>query len=276
MKYLRYKKDGKNFAGIEFENSIYDLSYYVNDITSFSLESLLKIDIDISKLNKIDSYDSLLVPISDIKKIVCIGLNYQDHADELGIKIPSEPVVFLKAVSSICAANDDIELPQNSSKVDWEIELGIVISKKTKYIKEEDAYDYIAGYTIVNDISERSFQLEHEGQWTKGKSHDTFCPIGPYLVSKDEIEDVNNLNMTLSVDGITYQNSNTKNMHYKVPFIVSYLSQFMTLHAGDVILTGTPPGVGIGLTPQVFLKNKQEMILSIDCLGTQKQNTISL
>jgi len=276
MRFLRYRKNNKTFPGLEENNIIYDLSNVIEDIDVFTLEALLEMTFDIKTLTEVTAYDSLDVPIKAIRKIICIGLNYTDHAKELNIDIPKEPVVFFKATSSICAANDEVELPKNALKTDWEVELGIVIGKKAKYIQEEEAYDYIAGYTIINDISERAFQLEKEGQWTKGKSHDTFCPLGPYLVTKEEVGNEDNLNMSLSVDGKVHQNSNTKNMHYKVPFIVSYLSSFMTLEVGDVISTGTPSGVGMGLKPPTFLKDKQEIIVSIEKLGFQKQKTKAL
>lgn len=258
------------------DDTIYNLSTVVSDINNKTIETLLTKEIDITKLEKIDSYDKLEAPIQGVGKVVCIGLNYADHAKECGIKIPSEPVVFMKAISSLCGPYDNVELPKNSSKTDWEVELGIVIGKKAKYIEPKDAYDYIAGYTIVNDISEREFQIEKEGQWTKGKSHDTFCPIGPYIVTKDEVGDESNLKMTLSVDGKLYQNGSTSTMYYKVPFLISYLSNFMTLLPGDIISTGTPPGVGMGQKPEVYLKDNQTMELSIERLGVQKQLTVAL
>ena len=237
---------------------------------------MLKKEIDVSTLKKVNAYDKLEVPIDGIKKVICIGLNYEDHAEETGMKIPSEPVVFMKATSSIVGPNDDVEIPKNSTKTDWEVELGVVIGKRAKYIKEEEAYDYIAGYTIVNDVSEREFQLEREGQWTKGKSHDTFSPIGPYIVTKDEVGNEDNLKMTLHVDGKLFQNGSSATMYYKVPFIIAYLSKFMTLEPGDVISTGTPPGVGFGQKPPIYLKGGQTMELSIEKLGSQKQKTIAL
>ena len=182
----------------------------------------------------------------------------------------------MKATSSIVGPNDDVEIPKNSTKTDWEVELGVVIGKRAKYIKEEEAYDYIAGYTIVNDVSEREFQLEREGQWTKGKSHDTFSPIGPYIVTKDEVGNEDNLKMTLHVDGKLFQNGSSATMYYKVPFIIAYLSKFMTLEPGDVISTGTPPGVGFGQKPPIYLKGGQTMELSIEKLGSQKQITVTL
>ncbi len=276
MKFLRYTINNETKPAAEVDSVMYDISSLVDDINNKTIEELLKINIDISTLKKVENYDKLEAPINGIGKIICIGLNYVDHAKESGMKLPSEPVVFMKATSSIVGPNDNVEIPKNSVKTDWEVELGVVIAKKAKYIEEKNAYDYIAGYTIVNDVSEREFQLEREGQWTKGKSHDTFSPIGPYLVTKDEVGNENNLKMTLSVDGKLFQNGSTSTMYYKIPFIISYLSNFMTLEPGDVISTGTPTGVGFGQKPQVYLKDNQTMELSIEKLGSQKQITVAL
>jgi len=276
MKFLRYTKNDKIEPAVEVDEKIYNISSLVEDINNKTLEALLDMEIDISKLPIVDSYDRLESPVDGVGKIICIGLNYVDHAEESGMEIPPEPVVFMKATSSIVGPYDDVEIPKNSVKTDWEVELAVVIGKKAKYIKEKDAYDYIAGYTIVNDVSEREFQLERSGQWTKGKSHDTFSPIGPYLVTKDEVGNEDNLKMTLSVDGKLYQNGNTSTMFYKVPFLISYLSNFMTLLPGDIISTGTPPGVGFGQRPEIYLKEGQVMELSIEKLGSQKQITIAL
>lgn len=270
MKFLRYTINNETKPAAEVDSVMYDISSLVDDINNKTIEELLKINIDISTLKKVENYDKLEAPINGIGKIICIGLNYVDHAKESGMKLPSEPVVFMKATSSIVGPNDNVEIPKNSVKTDWEVELGVVIAKKAKYIEEKNAYDYIAGYTIVNDVSEREFQLEREGQWTKGKSHDTFSPIGPYLVTKDEVGNENNLKMTLSVDGKLFQNGSTSTMYYKIPFIISYLSNFMTLEPGDVISTGTPTGVGFGQKPQIYLKDNQTMELSIEKLGSQK------
>ena len=276
MKFLRYTKNDKIEPAVEVDEKIYNISSLVEDINNKTLEALLDMEIDISKLPIVDSYDRLESPVDGVGKIICIGLNYVDHAEESGMEIPPEPVVFMKATSSIVGPYDDVEIPKNSVKTDWEVELAVVIGKKAKYIEEKDAYDYIAGYTIVNDVSEREFQLERSGQWTKGKSHDTFSPIGPYLVTKDEVGNEDNLKMTLSVDGKLYQNGNTSTMFYKVPFLISYLSNFMTLLPGDIISTGTPPGVGFGQRPEIYLKEGQVMELSIEKLGSQKQITIAL
>ena len=207
-------------------------------------------------------------------KFVAIGLNYSDHAAETGAKVPSEPIVFMKATSSINGPNDDVEISSNSKKLDWEVELGIVIGKDTKNISEKDAPDHILGYCLINDISEREWQIEKMGQWVKGKSHDTFGPIGPYLVTKDEISDINNLNMSLDVNGKRMQTGNTSTMIFNVYHIVSYLSKFMSLQPGDVITTGTPPGVGMGMKPQVFLKTGDKMRLSIERLGEQNSKVV--
>ena len=258
MRFLRYTDNNITKPGVEVDGIIYNISSLVNDINNKTLEGLLSMKIDVSTLKKVESYDKFEAPVDGVSKIICIGLNYVDHAKESGMEIPPEPVVFMKATSSIVGPNDNVEIPKNSVKTDWEVELGVVIGKKAKYIEEKNAYDYIAGYTIVNDISEREFQLERAGQWTKGKSHDTFSPIGPYLVTKDEVGDEDDLQMTLSVDGKMYQNGNTNTMFYKVPFIISYLSNFMTLLPGDIISTGTPPGVGFGQKPEIYLKKESD------------------
>ena len=276
MKFLRITNNNITTPAVEVDNVIYDISPLVADISNQTIEKLLSMDIDINTLKKVEKYERIETPITGISKIICIGLNYVDHAKESGMKIPSEPVVFMKAVSSITGPNDNVEIPRNSVKTDWEVELGVVIGKRAKYVQQQDAYDYIAGYTIINDISEREFQLEREGQWSKGKSHDTFSPIGPYLVTKDEVDNEDSLSMTLSVDGKIFQNGNTNTMFFKVPFIISYLSNFMTLLPGDIVSTGTPPGVGFGQKPEVYLKEGQTMKLTIEKLGTQRQVTVSL
>jgi 2-keto-4-pentenoate hydratase/2-oxohepta-3-ene-1,7-dioic acid hydratase in catechol pathway len=276
LKFLRITNNNITTPAVEVDNVIYDISPLVTDISNQTIEKLLSIDIDINTLKKVEKYERIETPITGISKVICIGLNYVDHAKESGMKIPSEPLVFMKAISSVTGPNDNVQIPRNSVKTDWEVELGVVIGKRAKYIKQQDAYNYIAGYTIVNDISEREFQLEREGQWVKGKSHDTFSPIGPYLVTKDEVGNEDNLSMTLSVDGKIFQNGNTNTMFFKVPFIISYLSNFMTLMPGDIVSTGTPPGVGFGQKPEVYLKEGQTMELTIEKLGTQRQVTISL
>ena len=205
---------------------------------------------------------------------MCIGLNYSDHAKEVGMDPPEEPILFMKATSAISGPNDDVEIPKNSVKSDWEVELGVVIGKEAKYVSEQDAENYIAGYCVINDLSEREFQLEKGGQWVKGKSCDTFGPIGPYLVTRDEVKDPHNLNLWLELNGKKVQDGNTNTMIHKVFFTLSYLSQFMSLQPGDVISTGTPPGVGSGMNPPLYLKSGDNMRLGIEGLGEQSQNVI--
>ena len=214
-------------------------------------------------------------PIARPSKIVCIGLNYDDHAAESGMDIPEEPVLFFKASSAYCGPNDDLVLPRGGNKTDWEVELAFVVGKKTSYVEEKDAMHHLAGYALHNDYSERAFQLERSGQWVKGKSCDTFAPFGPFLATPDEIDDVNNLKMWLKVNGETMQSSNSSNLHYKIPFLLSYVSQFMTLLPGDIISTGTPPGVGLGMNPPVYLKAGDLVELGIDQLGSSAQKVVA-
>ena len=213
-------------------------------------------------------------PIARPSKIVCIGLNYDDHARESGMEIPPEPVIFFKATSSFCGPNDDLILPRGGDKTDWEVELAFVIGKRASYVEESEAMDYLAGYALHNDYSERAFQLDRSGQWVKGKSCDTFAPFGPWLATQDEIKDPNNLKMWLKVNGETMQSSNSSNLHYKIPFLLSYVSQFMTLLPGDIISTGTPPGVGMGMDPQVYLQAGDLVELGIDHLGSSSQKVV--
>jgi 2-keto-4-pentenoate hydratase/2-oxohepta-3-ene-1,7-dioic acid hydratase in catechol pathway len=214
-------------------------------------------------------------PIARPSKIVCIGLNFDDHAAESGMDIPEEPVLFFKASSAFCGPNDDLILPRGGDKTDWEVELAFVVGKRASYVEEKDAMDHLAGYALHNDYSERAFQLERSGQWVKGKSCDTFAPFGPYIATPDEIEDVNNLKMWLKVNGETMQSSNSSNLHYKIPFLLSYVSQFMTLLPGDIISTGTPPGVGLGMDPPVYLKAGDLVELGIDQLGSSAQKVVA-
>ena len=213
-------------------------------------------------------------PIARPSKIVCIGLNYDDHARESGMEIPPEPVIFFKATSSFCGPNDNLILPRGGDKTDWEVELAFVIGKRASYVEESEAMDYLAGYALHNDYSERAFQLDRSGQWVKGKSCDTFAPFGPWLATQDEIKDPNNLKMWLKVNGETMQSSNSSNLHYKIPFLLSYVSQFMTLLPGDIISTGTPPGVGMGMDPQVYLQAGDLVELGIDQLGSSYQKVM--
>tara|TARA_B110000027_G_scaffold74297_1_gene79264 strand:+ start:115 stop:957 length:843 start_codon:yes stop_codon:yes gene_type:complete len=278
MKLLRYGEMGKEKPGILDNNGkIRDLSSHISDINgdTISKESLDQIaSIDISSLPLIPEDTRLGSCVGNAGKFLCIGLNYSDHAAESGLPVPSEPILFSKATSAIVGPNDNVEIPRNSSETDWEVELGIIIGKKAKYIDEANAQDYIAGYCVINDVSERAFQIKREGQWTKGKSCDTFGPTGPYLVTKDEISDVQNLTMFLDVNGKRMQDGSTNTMIFSVNHIVYYLSQFMSLHPGDIIATGTPPGVGMGMKPSLYLKSGDVMKLGIEGLGEQSQTCI--
>lgn len=278
MKLLRHGEFGNEKPGIiDHEGKIRDLSSHIPDINGDSInsESLKKISaIDLSNLPIISESTRLGACVGNIGKFLCIGLNYSDHAAESGLPVPSEPILFSKATSAIVGPNDNVEIPRNSVETDWEVELGIIIGKKAKYIDEANAEEYIAGYCVVNDVSEREFQLKKEGQWTKGKSCDTFGPTGPYLVTKDEIPDVQNLTMYLDVNGQRMQDGSTNTMIFSANHIVYYLSQFMSLNPGDVIATGTPPGVGGGMKPPVFLKAGDKMKLGIEGLGEQTQTCI--
>ena len=280
MKTLRYRigKDVK--PGIlDSEENIRDVSSLVNDWDNknVTIEKLNEVkQVDLNSLPIVESYDGIAPCVckESIGKIICIGLNYSDHAEETGQKVPPEPIIFAKATSSVIGPNDDVEIPKKSVKSDWEVELGVIIGKEAKYISESDSQSHIAGYCVINDLSEREFQIEHSGQWMKGKSCDTFGPIGPYLVTTDEIPDPQNLKMWLEVNGKKMQDGSTSTMVYGVNFLISYLSQFMSLQPGDIISTGTPPGVGMGMNPQVFLKAGDVMKLGIEGLGEQTQKTI--
>ena len=275
MKLLRHGELGSEKPGIiDHEGKIRDLSSHIPDINGDSInsESLKKIGaIDLSTLPIVSNTTRLGACVGNVGKFLCIGLNYSDHAAESGLPVPSEPILFSKATSAIVGPNDNVEIPRNSSETDWEVELGIIIGKKAKYINEDEAEEYIAGYCVVNDVSERAFQIKREGQWTKGKSCDTFGPTGPYLVTKDEIPDVQNLKMYLDVNGKRMQNGSTNTMIFSAKHIVYYLSQFMSLNPGDVIATGTPPGVGLGMKPPVFLNAGETMKLGREGLGEQNQ-----
>ena len=278
MKLLRFGEPGKEKPGLlDADGKIRSLENKVADIAGETLDpaSLTGLSgIDTSRLPEVA--DCRLGPcVAGVGKIICIGLNYSDHAAESGMDVPPEPTIFMKATSSISGPNDDVVIPRNSTKSDWEVELGVIIGKHAKYVSEADALDYVAGYCVINDLSEREFQVERSGQWVKGKSCDTFAPLGPWLVTKDEIADPQNLKMWLEVDGHRYQDGSTSTMVYGVAHVVSYLSQFMSLHPGDVISTGTPPGVGLGLDPPTYLKVGQTMRLGIDGLGEQQQVTVA-
>lgn len=214
---------------------------------------------------------SYLAPVSGPSKLICIGLNYADHARETNAQVPSEPIIFFKATSSIIGPNDEVVIPRGSEKTDWEVELAVVIGKKASYVSEAEAMNYVAGYSLHNDYSERAFQLERGGQWVKGKSCDTFAPLGPWLVTPDEIKDIDNLRLWLTVNGKTMQDGNTSNLIFRIPYLVSYLSQFMSLLPGDIISTGTPAGVGLGMNPQVYLNPGDEVECGIEGLGSSRQ-----
>ena len=280
MKTLRYRIGKEVKPGIlDSEKNIRDASSLVNDWDNknVTIEKLNEVkQTDLSTLPIVKSHDGIAPCVSkqSIGKIICIGLNYSDHAEETGQKVPPEPIIFAKATSSVIGPNDDVEIPKKSVKSDWEVELGVIIGREAKYISESEAHSYIAGYCVINDLSEREFQIEHSGQWVKGKSCDTFGPIGPYLVTTDEVPDPQNLKMWLEVNGKKMQDGSTSTMVYGVNFLISYLSQFMSLQPGDIISTGTPPGVGMGMKPQVFLKAGDVMKLGIEGLGEQTQKTI--
>ncbi|MFW1798469.1 fumarylacetoacetate hydrolase family protein [Acinetobacter nematophilus] len=278
MKLLRYGIKGQEKPGIlDQHGQIRDLSSVVQDINGQVIATELeKIrNLEVSSLPMVAEGVRLGACVGNIGKFICIGLNYSDHAAETGAEVPAEPVVFNKWTSAVVGPNDDVEIPKNSSKTDWEVELGVVIGKDGRYITKEQAMDYVAGYCVINDVSERTFQLEGTGTWDKGKGCDTFGPTGPWLVTKDEIEDPHHLNIWLEVDGHRYQDGNTNTMIFDIPTIVSYLSQFMSLQAGDVISTGTPPGVGLGQKPPVYLKAGQVMRLGIEGLGEQQQKVVN-
>ncbi|MEN0117613.1 MAG: fumarylacetoacetate hydrolase family protein [Agrobacterium cavarae] len=278
MKLMRVGQPGHEKPAIlDAEGKIRDLSAHVKDIGGdvISPEGLKKIaGLDLSTLPVLTE-DRIGACVAGTGKFICIGLNFSDHAAETGAAVPSEPVIFMKATSAIVGPNDNVVIPRGSEKTDWEVELGVVIGKTAKYVSEADAMDYVAGYCVSHDVSERAFQTERQGQWTKGKSCDTFGPIGPWLVTKDEIADPQNLGMWLKVNGETMQNGSSKTMVYGVANVVSYLSQFMSLHPGDVISTGTPPGVGLGMKPQRFLKAGDVVELGIEGLGSQKQTFVA-
>ena len=277
MKLVRYGDAGQEKPGVmDAQGGIRDLSGVVRDIDSNAIsdDGIAKLrGVDVNALPKVTGNPRLGVPVAHVQKLICIGLNYSDHAKESNMPIPTEPVVFMKAVSALCGPNDTVVLPKGSKKGDWEVELAFVIGKTARDVSESDALDYVAGYSICNDVSEREWQLEHGSQWSKGKSFDTFAPVGPCLVTKDEIADPHNLAMWLEVNGKRMQTGNTNTMIFGVQKLVSYLSYFVTLMPGDIVSTGTPPGVGMGVKPKpVFLKSGDTMRLGIDGLGEQKQS----
>ena len=277
MKLVRYGATGQEKPGmIDADGTLRDLSAHVADITGATLgdDSIAKLRaVDPATLPAVEGNPRMGACVGDIGKFMCIGLNYADHAAETGADIPEHPILFMKANSAITGPNDDVVMPRGSVKTDWEVELGVVIGKAAKYVSEEEALDYVAGYCLCNDVSERHFQTSLTGQWTKGKSCDTFGPTGPWLVTRDEVEDPQNLDMWLDVNGKRMQTGNTKTMIFTVAQVISHLSQLFTLHPGDVISTGTPPGVGMGIKPEpVYLKDGDVMELSIQGLGIQRQN----
>jgi len=279
MKLLRFGEAGSEKPGaMDADGKIRDLSGIVADIDGSVLgdAELDKLrDVDLASLPAVPAGTRMGACVGNVGKMICIGLNYADHAAESGMEVPPEPIIFFKATSAICGPDDDVEIPRASTATDWEVELGVVIGKRAKYVDEADAFDHVAGYCVVNDVSERDFQIERAGQWVKGKSHDTFGPTGPWMVTRDEVPDPQNLKMWLDVDGDRKQDGSTKTMVYGVQYLVSYLSQFMTLEPGDIISTGTPPGVGMGQTPPTYLSAGQSMVLGIEGLGEQRQKTVN-
>ena len=279
MKLVRYGDSGRELPGVlDSESEIHDLSTVIPDLAGSALSpsELERLRaLDVSTLPVVSGDPRIGPCVAGVGKFICIGLNYSDHAAESGMAVPAEPVVFMKATSCICGPNDEVVIPKGSTKSDWEVELGVVIGSTAKYVSEEDALSHVAGYCVVNDLSERAFQLEGTGQWVKGKSADTFGPIGPWLVTADEIHDPQALDMWLEVDGHRYQNGSTRTMVFGVAHLISYLSRFMSLHPGDIISTGTPPGVGLGQKPPIYLRPGNVMTLGIEGLGRQRQQVVA-
>ena len=279
MKLLRFGPQGQEKPGIlDNDGVMRNLSGVVDDISGSTIDddTLTKLrSLDLGALPVVSGNPRLGPCVGNVGKFICIGLNYADHAAEAGMELPAEPVVFFKATSAIMGPNDAVEIPRNSLKSDWEVELGVIIGKHTKYVDESDALDHVAGYCVVNDLSERDFQLHCSGQWVKGKSCDTFGPIGPWLVTRDEVVNPQNLAMYLEVNGHRYQDGSSKTMHFNVAKVISHLSQFMSLQPGDVISTGTPPGVGMGQNPETYLKPGDKIELGIAGLGVQTQDVVA-
>ncbi|MDI9858091.1 fumarylacetoacetate hydrolase family protein [Flectobacillus roseus] len=277
MKLIRFGEFGKEKPGVMIEGKRYDASGFGEDYNEqfFENDGLTRLaawlESNQGTLAEVAEDVRLGSCVARPSKIVCIGLNFADHARETGAAIPQEPIIFFKSTTALSGPNDDIIIPRNSVKTDWEVELAFVIGKKAQYVDESEALDYVAGYCLHNDVSEREFQIERGGNWSKGKGCDTFAPMGPFLATQDEIEDINNLKMWLTVNGKTFQNSNTDQLIFKIPTLVSYLSQFMTLLPGDIISTGTPPGVGLGFNPPIYLKEGDVVELGIENLGSSKQ-----
>ena len=279
MRLARYGEVGKEKPAIlDRDGNLRDLSGQISDIEANTLspDSLSRLaELNVDELPRVADGARLGSPVGSIGKLVCIGLNYRLHAQEAGLAIPAEPIIFMKATTSLCGPNDNVILPRDSLKSDWEVELTAVIGTRASYVEEDEALDYVAGYCVANDVSERAFQIEGTGQWVKGKSADTFCPVGPYLVTSDEIPDPQNLKLWLEVDGVRYQDGSTDDMIFTVKHLVSYVSRFMTLMPGDLLLTGTPSGVGFGLKPPVFLRAGNQMKLGVEGLGEQVQNVVA-
>lgn len=281
MKLIRFGEAGQEKPGVLINDKRIDVSSIVTDYNEafFENDGLAKLQEALknnTSFPEVSNDIRLGSPVARPSKIICIGLNYVDHCEETGAAIPEEPIIFFKSTTSLCGPNDNLIIPKNSDKTDWEVELAFVVGKKASYVAEEDALDYLAGYCLLNDYSERAFQIERGGQWAKGKGCDTFAPLGPIMATADEIEDVNNLSMWLTVNGKKFQNSNTSNLIFKIPFLIHYLSQFMTLLPGDVVSTGTPPGVGLGIKPNpVYIKAGDVIELSIEGLGTSKQVAVA-
>ncbi|HEV7333617.1 MAG TPA: fumarylacetoacetate hydrolase family protein [Flavisolibacter sp.] len=281
MKLFRYRKGGEEKPGVVIHDRFYDVSAFGEDYgeSFFAKDGLSRLQAFLEKeagnLSELEITVEMAAPFQRPSKIICIGLNYTDHARETGAALPAEPILFMKATTSFTGPNDNIVIPRGSEKTDWEVELCVVIGKKASYVDESEAMDYVAGYCLHNDVSEREYQLERGGTWDKGKGCDSFAPMGPFLVTKDSLPDENNLRLWLKVNGQMMQDGNTANLLFKVPFLVSYISQFMTLLPGDVISTGTPAGVGLGMNPQVYLKEGDVVELGIDGLGEARQNVVA-
>lgn len=279
MKLIRFGEAGMEKPGVIIGEKKYDVSSFVRDYDEefFNDDGIRKLEKTIAQnhLTEVDSNIRFGAPVYKPSKIICIGLNYAKHAQETNATPPKEPILFFKSTTSVCGPNDNIVIPRDSVKTDWEVELAVVIGKRASYVEENEAMDYVAGYCLHNDVSEREFQLERGGQWVKGKSCDTFAPLGPWISTKDEIKDVNNLRLWLSVNDQKMQDGNSDDLIFKIPFLISYISRFMTLLPGDIISTGTPAGVGLGFKPPVYLKEGDVVELGIDGLGTQKQKVVN-
>ncbi len=278
MKFLRYGAAGAEKPAIlDDDGGMRDLSAHIGDVTGaiFDEDTLSRLrDIDVSSLPAVGEEVRIGPCIGGIGKFICIGLNYSDHAEEAGLEIPAEPLIFMKATSAVCGPNDNLEIPRGSTKTDWEVELGVIIGRRAKYVSVDKALDYVGGYCVINDVSERDFQMNHCGQWVKGKSADTFGPTGPWLVTRDEVPDPQNLSLWLKVNGEYRQKGSTARMAFTVAEVVAHISRFMTLHPGDVISTGTPPGVGMGMKPPQYLRPGDVVELGVEGLGSQRQEVV--